>query len=135
MDSAVYATGSEAEMLAAMEGLTSTMSLFSFIIGILMVVANWMLFAKAGEAGWKSLIPFYNAYIQFKIVYGNGWKFLLCLIPIVGSIVSLVFYVRMAQVYGKGIGFGILNILFTPITMLIMAFGNAQYEGPVDSFI
>lgn len=134
METTMY-TGSEEELLAAMEGFTSMMSVASFFIGILSIVAYWVLFTKAGEAGWKSLIPFYNTYIMFKIVYDNGWKFLLCLVPILGTIVSLMFYVRLAQVYGKGIGFGILNLFFMPITLLILAFGKSSYEGPIYSFL
>ena len=123
------------EVLAAVEGICSTISVISFVVGVLTIVANWVLFMKAGEAGWKSIIPIYNAYVLFQIVYGSGWKFLLCLIPVVGGIVSLMFYVRQAQAYGKGILFGILNIFFSPITTLILAFGNARYEGPVYSLI
>ena len=34
---------------------------------ILNYVAMWMLFKKAGEEGWKGLIPFYNEYIYCKL--------------------------------------------------------------------
>ena len=37
----------------------------------LMVIASWKIFEKAGEAGWKSIIPIYNVYILFKIVRIN----------------------------------------------------------------
>lgn len=39
----------------------------SFAIWIAMVVAVWKIFEKAGEEGWKSLIPIYNNYILCKI--------------------------------------------------------------------
>lgn len=33
---------------------------------ILMMVAEWKLFKKLGEKPWKSLVPYYNAYILYK---------------------------------------------------------------------
>lgn len=30
---------------------------------IIVTIAQWMLFKKAGESGWKSLIPIYSSYI------------------------------------------------------------------------
>ena len=102
---------------------------------VLLIVAQWKIFTKAGEAGWKSLIPIYNLYIQFKIIYGSGWKFLLVLVPILGAIVTIAMWIRLAQVFGKGIGFGILCLFFPNICTLILAFGSAQYTGSIDSFI
>ena len=37
---------------------------------ILTVIGYWGIFCKAGEKGWKVLIPFYNEYLLFKI----AWK-------------------------------------------------------------
>ena len=37
---------------------------------VLQVIANWRIFTKAGEKGWKSIIPVYNTYITYKI----AWK-------------------------------------------------------------
>ena len=36
---------------------------------ILLVIARWMVFGKAGEPGWKSLIPIYNTYTSYKIAW------------------------------------------------------------------
>lgn len=45
-----------------------------FLVGlalvVLLVVARWIIFTKAGEKGWKSLIPIYSDYVQWRI----GWK-------------------------------------------------------------
>ena len=38
---------------------------------ILLIVANYMLFKKAGEAGWKALIPLYNTYTMIRIAHGD----------------------------------------------------------------
>ena len=42
-----------------------------WVIGyILVLVARWKVFDKAGIAGWKSLIPIYSDYCTYKI----SWK-------------------------------------------------------------
>ena len=50
-----------------------TMMMGCLVVYVLFVIALWKIFVKAGEAGWKSLIPLYNAYIMFKIVGMKGW--------------------------------------------------------------
>ncbi|MBQ9903037.1 MAG: hypothetical protein IJM51_11765 [Clostridia bacterium] len=111
------------------EQLQST-STVSIVIFVLSIVAMWLIFKKAGQAGWKALIPIYNVYTLVKIVDGNGWKFLLLLIPIVNIIYLIMLDFRMAKAYGKGVGFG-FGLLFLPtIFQLILAFGKAQYVGP-----
>ncbi len=52
--------------------------LIPLALGILMLVSQWRLFTKAGEEGWKTLIPVYNACIWYKITWETSvfWKFL-----------------------------------------------------------
>ncbi len=105
----------------------STTSLIVVVLGIL---AMWFIFKKAGQGGWKALIPIYNIYTLVKIVDGNGWKFLLLLIPFVNFVYLIILNFRIAKAYGKGIGFG-FGLLFLPtIFQLILAFGKAEYVGP-----
>ena len=40
---------------------------------LLAVAGYWKLFQKAGEKGWKSLIPFYSSYVMLKICQRPGW--------------------------------------------------------------
>ena len=111
-------------------------SLIYLVLYVLTVIGNWKLFEKAGEAGWKSIIPVLNMYVMFKIVYGSGWKFLLLFVPILGQVLMIAYYIRLAQAYGKGTGFGIGLIFLNPIFFLILAFdNNAQYQGPCNSFL
>ncbi len=58
-------------------GLVGSLLVFliisSFLWYILLVIAGWKVFKKAGEPGWKSIIPIYNFYIMYKIVGMQGW--------------------------------------------------------------
>ena len=107
----------------------STPSLiFSIALAIFMIVSMWKIFEKAGEPGWGAIVPFYSSYLEFKIAFGNGWYFLLLLIPIVNIVFSIMLPFKMAKAFGKGVGFGFgllfLSIIFYPI----LAFGDAEYK-------
>lgn len=42
--------------------------LMNVFLILLVYVVNWRVFLKAGENGCKSLIPFYNEYVQYKFL-------------------------------------------------------------------
>src|SRR5438270_11710305 len=100
------------------------------LIALLLIVAMWKVFTKAGQPGWASIIPIYNLYILCKIVGRPGWWIILMLIPFVNFIIGIILCIDMAKSFGKGAGFGIglalLGIIFVPI----LGFGSAQYQGP-----
>lgn len=108
----------------------STMSVGTIIVAVLLIVAMWKIFTKAGEGGWKSIIPIYNIITLCKIADGSGWKVLLFLIPIVNVIYYIILMFRLSKSFGKGVLF-CLGLLFLPnIFTLILGFGSAQYSGP-----
>ena len=104
--------------------------IIGLLIALLLIVAMWKVFTKAGQPGWASIIPIYNLYIWCKIVGRPGWWILLMLIPFVNFIIGIILCIDMAKSFGKGAGFGIglalLGIIFVPI----LGFGSAQYQGP-----
>ncbi|MBQ6065589.1 MAG: hypothetical protein IJK89_02090 [Clostridia bacterium] len=102
----------------------------SCLFGLLILAAQWKIFSKAGQAGWKCLIPIYSAYITVKIADGNGWKFLLLLVPIVNIVYAVMLTFRLAKAFGRGAGFAV-GLLFLPeIFYLILGFGADGYVGP-----
>lgn len=103
------------------------------VVYILVVIAMWKVFTKAGKPGWASLIPVYNMVVMYQIVGLNPWLLLLYLIPFVNWIAALVLSimlnVKLAKVYGKNTGFAIGLIFLNPIFLLILGFGDAKYIG------
>ena len=100
-------------------GEVSPVSLIiSLLIALLMIVAIWKVFTKAGQPGWASIIPIYNLYIWCKIVGRPWWWILLMLIPFVNFIILIILCIDTAKSFGKGAGFGIglalLGIIFWP---------------------
>src|SRR5216110_3768932 len=100
------------------------------LIALLLIVAMWKVFVKAGQPGWASIIPIYNLYIWCKIVGRPGWWIILMLIPFVNIIISIILLIDLAKSFGKGVGFGIGLILLAVIFFPILGFGSAQYQGP-----
>ena len=103
-------------------------------IVVLSIVAMWNLFEKAGIAGWKSIIPFYNIYLMAKIAFGNGWWFLLLIIPIVRVFYNFVLCVKLAKAYGKGFGFALGLFFLNTIFILILGLGDSRYIGPLSDY-
>lgn len=103
--------------------------IIGLLIGLLLIVAMWKVFTKAGQPGWASIIPIYNLYIWCKMVGRPWWWILLMLIPFVNFIILIILCIDTAKSFGKGAGFGIglalLGVIFWPI----LGFGSAQYQG------
>lgn len=93
------------------------------------LITHWCIFRKAGEPGWAVLIPLYNLYVLFRITWGNGWYFLLMLIPVVNVIFAIITLVKLARAFGRGGGFALGLILLHLLFMLILAFGRSRYHG------
>ena len=119
-------------------GIWGTALLFSLIWYILVTISNYLLFKKAGYAGWKSLIPFYNLYIQQCITFGyeNRWFILLLLIPLVGPLYGIYLVYSFGRSFGLSALQAVLYVFFTPIFNLYLAFNDgSRYQGPQEFFI
>jgi hypothetical protein len=105
-------------------------SLCYFALIVFVIASIWKVFAKAGQPGWASLIPFYNFYVMLQIAGKPGWWLLLLFIPLVNVIIAIIVAIEIAKAFGKGAGFGLglafLGFIFYPI----LGFGSATYQGP-----
>ena len=121
--------------------------MIAFAWWLLQIIANWRIFTKAGEAGWKSIIPIYGDYISYKIAWQPAYFWLTLVLGIVSSclqgtletndslmisilaIISIMYSVKLARAFGRGTGFAIGLIFLPPIFMLILGFGDDRYYG------
>ena len=122
---------------------------------IIMVIADWKIFTKAGEAGWKSLIPILNTYVLYKISWKGSmfWIMLLTLfggsactslagdnggmlqiagliLSVIGLLITLIDVHKLSKSFGHGIGFTLGLLFLNPLFTLILAFGSSKYIGP-----
>jgi len=104
----------------------------SSLIGyVILVIALWPVFVKAGFPGWGAIIPIYNTYVLVKIAGFHGATILLFLIPIVNLIFGIVVAIKVGAAFGKGGAFSFFLLwLFSIIGYLIVGYGSAKYIGP-----
>lgn len=71
-------------------GFLGSFMVIGLIVAVLLIIAGWKIFEKAGEKGWKALIPIYDIYIFFKICGMKSWFWGLLLISLTCSITMAV---------------------------------------------
>ncbi|MBP3885698.1 MAG: hypothetical protein J6D54_12305 [Olsenella sp.] len=76
-------------------GMFATMMIVALAFWVLLVIAHWKMFTKAGEAGWKSIIPIYSDYVLFKLVWSAkdfaiffGASILGCVLAAAGGVIT-----------------------------------------------
>ncbi len=116
-------SASEAALVGGMAGgLFVTILTIGLIFYVLMVIAGWKIFEKAGEKGWKALIPLYNTYIFYKIVGMKKWFWALLISSLVISfITSAMGQGTQIQQVDLSTGAGILAFILM-IALCIFAF-------------
>lgn len=132
-----YADMATFASVATLASLISTYSLIILTFYVLIIVAQWKIFTKAGQEGWKALIPIYNVVVLYKIIGLSPWLlllYLLSVVPVVGWIISIalsiVSTVKLAKAFNQSTAF-IFGLLFlSPIFQMILGFGKAEYVGP-----
>jgi len=112
-----------------METTQSSMALVPVLIYLavvlLMVIAMWKVFVKAGQA---ILIPIYNTIVLIQIAGKPVWWFLLMLIPFVNIVIGIMVLLEIAKKFGKGGGF-VAGLIFLPVIFWpILGFGSAEYQ-------
>src|SRR5258708_19128749 len=75
--------------------------LIAMVLFILPAVGAYLLFKKAGQPGWKGLIPVYNTYVMLQISKRPIYWFFFQFIPVVGWFISLGIYIEFIKVFGK----------------------------------
>jgi len=104
--------------------------LIGLLITVIVLIAYWRIFEKAGHAGWQAIIPIWNVIVLLKIVGRSWWWILLMLIPLVNIIVLFVVYLDLSKSFGHGLPFA-LGLIFLPfIFFLVLGFGGERYMGP-----
>lgn len=117
---------------AAAGGVMLVTFLLMLPLFIVMLIAMWKIFVKAGRPGWQAIVPIYSSWVLFEIAGYPGWWALLSLVPAVNlfpAVMMIVACYKIAKLFGKSDGFAIAGIFFPYITFPILAFGSAQFQG------
>lgn len=131
----------------------TTILLLELVWFILQIIADWKIFSKAGVAGWKSIIPIVNTFVEYDIcwsgIYGllflitsflfnfmsvgadaPVWKTVIsCICGVVALILHIVQSFKLSKAFNHGIGLGLVLFFLGPIGRLVLGFGGSQYVG------
>lgn len=100
---------------------------FFAIFMVFAIIVGWKLFEKAGKPGWAAIVPIYNYIVLLEICGRPLWWILLLMLPIVNFVIVVILCIDFAKCFGKGTGYGIAFVFFSPILAPILAFGDAKY--------
>ncbi|MBS1975285.1 MAG: S26 family signal peptidase, partial [Bacteroidetes bacterium] len=75
--------------------------LIALLTNLLPAIGLYGMFKKAGEAGWKAFLPFYNLWVMMGIAQRPKYWFFLQFIPIVGWFIALGILIEFVKTYGK----------------------------------
>lgn len=125
-----YSSMMDPAAVGAMAGAMTIYYIIVLAISIVSIIGMWKMFTKAGKPGWAAIIPFYNMYCMFEMAWGNGWMFLLTLIPCVGAVFQIILCFKLATAFNRGVGFGFGLLFLAPIFYMILGFGDADFVGP-----
>lgn len=88
--------------------------IISIVLTVLFIVALWKVFTKAGEPGWKCLIPIYNIYMLFQIAHNDGFVKL-----IVSAVLSIVVSIAAGGLMTYGIVAGSVGAIIAGVALII----------------
>lgn len=145
------------ELLAAYFLIVIAIMAIGFLLWLFIKICQWIIFQKAGQAGWKSLIPVYDTFVLLRIIQRPMWwgylivgvslvqlilstmldgssndSTSLQLISSIATLIAFIYSVRithgLSRSFGHGAGFT-LGLLFLPyIFYPILAFGSSTYR-------
>lgn len=126
-------------VIAAMAGFLGLIILIASVITVIQIIGMWKVFTKAGEKGWKAIIPFYNIAILYKISGMSPYLVFVYIglfIPIINifastalAIITLYQKVNLMNAFRASTGLTVAMIMVPFITYLILGFGKSEYFG------
>lgn len=155
MDYSTAGAGVAGGLIAGIMMFIVVLIIISLVIELLKLIGTWKMLTKAGESGWKSLIPFYNQWTLCKVAgISPYWVLEIIVVSmintvlngilgsnVISGILSLIVYantiyfwvilsISLAKSFGKDTGFGVATVFFSFITYPMMGMGSATYAGP-----
>ena len=152
--------GALVEALDWPETVVTGIGITALIMLILFLIGRWGIFRKFGEAGWKSLIPYYSQWVEYGYTWNPKiilWNVAAAIVNYIGdvSIIALkkgpiltvamiaiiVFWIcrfavsaiaahKLARAFAHGMGYTIGLLLLPGLFQFILGCGSSRYNGP-----
>jgi hypothetical protein len=130
MDYTTYETYTTSTTSTADAGIGIGVVLAYLAVVAFLLVAMWKIYSKAGQAGWKALVPIYNTLVMLQMVGRPMWWIVLLFIPFVNIIFAIIITNDLSKSFGKDVAWTVGLILLPFVFYPILAFGKSQYVGP-----
>lgn len=104
------------------------------LVALLDLIATWRVYTKAGQGGWKCLIPLYNSYTLYRISWRAGMFWLVFFLTFIGwalfdaevlatTFTQIASYVTILQIVGAAM------ILIASAISVVQVFKLSQAYG------
>lgn len=145
-------TSDEMFVLSFLGAYLGVVCILALVIAVLSIIANWKIYTKAGRAGWKCLIPVYNIYVLFDMVWetrqfgiylvmfmayyifmllGSSISGVFTIFALIFGIAMLVWSIRLlnhlSTCFGHGPWFTVGLLFLNTIFVMILGFGDSKY--------
>lgn len=125
-----------ATRLLLASSVVKTILIVLVVLALYKLIIRWIVFRKADEHGWASIIPIYNEITYLNVCGINPWWILILIIPLIGwliyGIVKIISRFTLAEAFNRGTGFGIgllfLGIIFESIIAFNKNIKFLEYE-------
>lgn len=126
-------------ILTAIAGFLGLIIFVVVVLAVLQIIGMWKVFKKAGEKGWKYLIPIYGTAVLYKISGMSPYLvflYILLFIPVVNifasialAIINLYQKINLMKAFKASTGLTVAMLIVPFITYLILGFGKSEYFG------
>ena len=103
------------------------------LVILILIVAQWRIFEKAGQPGWACIIPIYGTLVLLRIIGKPWWWLLMMIIPFVNIIYAIWAVNLLSKSFGKSEGYTVGMIFLPFIFYPMLGFGSAEYQGAQSS--
>lgn len=125
-------------------------AIIALVFYVLIVVAHWKIFTKAGQRGWASIIPILNLFVLVKLVKRPMWwavvitiglivggapsdaatviQVVTAVIALAAAILLIITLFDLSKAFGHGVGFGLGLVFLSVIFALILGYGSSTYQ-------
>lgn len=94
--------------------------IISLALMIVQIVALWKIFEKAGEKGWKSIIPIYNLYILFKMTKTKGFGLYIGTLLVGSILIGAGATMGVFTLYGYDNSYAVISTIFDIIGIIFL---------------
>ena len=98
-------------------------------VSIVLIIANWIIFTKAGKPGWAIIIPIYNVIVMLQIVKKPIWWIFMLFIPVANVVFMIMIIYNLVLKFGQPGWHVILALFIGVIYYPYLAFSKASYTG------